>query len=315
MIFVIDSDDPMSAEGRRQDPDSLINYVESIVRDTTFAERVFLAPAAQELDSWIPSIRKSLEADSKTWREQWYDISDHFQDASASTTDDEAISDFDATLAEIMDEKHGDPKGETMDLTGILEFISPNSIRIKGTRIDIEFVIEEFLYGSNPKRIERRYPNLTPLQIYGSLTYYLLNQERMDAYIETGRAAVRAVIEKHRRDRSASSSSSGGSSQLPTSSASGREKTVIRESAVEMVQVDTGGSAKTKTGNLNIRDIFDFISSEAIRIKGTRVGIEIVIERFLDDESPDEIRRHHPLLTPLQNIWLDNLLSAKQRGA
>ena len=126
-----------------------------------------------------------------------------------------------------------------MELTDIFEFISPNAIRIKGTRSDIEFVIEEFLYGSNPKRIERRYPHLTPLQIYGSITYYLLNQERMDAYIETGRAAVRAVIEKHRRDRSASSSS-GGSSQLPTSSASGREKTVIRESAVEMVQVDTG---------------------------------------------------------------------------
>ena len=136
----------------------------------------------------------------------------------------------------------------------------------------------------------------------------------MDAYIEAGRAAVTAVIEKHRRDRSASSSS-GGSSQLPKSSASGREKTVIRESAVEMVQVDTGGSAKTKTGNLNIRDIFDFISPEAIRIKGTRIGIEIVIERFLDGENPEEIRRHHPHPDAAANIWLDNLLSAKQRGA
>ena len=186
-----------------------------------------------------------------------------------------------------------------MELTDIFEFISPNAIRIKGTRIDIEFVIEEFLFGSNPRRIRRRYPHLTPLQIYGSITYYLLNQEKMDAYIEAGRAAVTAVIEKHRRDRSASSSS-GGSPQLPKSSASGREKAVIRESAPEMAQIGTEGSAETKTGNLNIRDIFDFIRADAIRIKGTRVGIEIVIERFLDGENPEEIRRHHPHLTPLQ---------------
>ena len=186
-----------------------------------------------------------------------------------------------------------------MELTDIFDFISPNAIRIKGTRIDIEFVIEEFLFGSNPRRIRRRYPHLTPLQIYGSITYYLLNQEKMDAYIEAGRAAVTAVIEKHRRDRSASSSS-GGSSQLPKSSASGREKAVVRESAPEMAQVGAEGSAGTKTKSLHIRDIFEFISPEAIRIKGTRIGIEIVIERFLDGENPEEIRRHHPHLTPLQ---------------
>lgn len=182
-----------------------------------------------------------------------------------------------------------------MELTDIFDFISPNAIRIKGTRIDIEFVIEEFLFGSNPRRIRRRYPHLTPLQIYGSITYYLLNQEKMDAYIEAGRAAVTAVIEKHRRDRSGSSSS-GGSSQLPKSSAGGREKAVIRESAPEMAQI----GAETKTKSLHIRDIFEFISPEAIRIKDTRVGIEIVIERFLDGENPEEIRRHHPHLTPLQ---------------
>ena len=67
-----------------------------------------------------------------------------------------------------------------------------------------------------------------------------------------------------------------------------------------MAQVGAEGGAGTKTESLNIRDIFDFISPDAIRIKGTRVGIEIVIERFLDGESPEEIRRHHPHLTPLQ---------------
>ena len=65
-----------------------------------------------------------------------------------------------------------------MELTDIFDFISPNAIRIKGTRIDIEFVIEEFLFGSNPRRIRRRYPHLTPLQIYGSITYYSATTKR-----------------------------------------------------------------------------------------------------------------------------------------
>ena len=186
-----------------------------------------------------------------------------------------------------------------MELTDIFDFISPNAIRIKGTRSDIEFVIEEFLYGSNPRRIRRSYPHLTPLQIYASITYYLLNQEKMDAYLEAGRAAVTAVIEKYRRDRSASSSS-GDNSQLPKSTASGSEAAVIRESAPEMTGVGAEASAEPKTKSLHIRDMFEFISPEAIRIKGTRVGIEIVVERFLESESPEEIRRHHPTLTPTE---------------
>ena len=121
----------------------------------------------------------------------------------------------------------------------------------------------------------------------------------MDAYIEAGRAAERAVIEKHRSD-SSYRSSPNVSSQYLKSSAGGSDKAVVRESVPEMAQVSAEGSTETKTERLNIRDIFEFISPNAIRIKGTRIGIEIVIERFLDGESPEEIRRHHPHLTPLQ---------------
>ena len=45
-----------------------------------------------------------------------------------------------------------------MELVDVFDFISPNAIRIKGTRSDIEFVIEEFLYGSNPRRIRAALP-------------------------------------------------------------------------------------------------------------------------------------------------------------
>ena len=200
-----------------------------------------------------------------------------------------------------------------MELTDIFEFISPNAIRIKGTRIDIEFVIEEFLAGSNPKRIRRHHPHLTPLQVYGSITYYLLNQERMDAYIEAGRAAERAVIEKHRSDSSYRSSPNVGSQYLK-SSAGGSDKAVVRESVPEMAQVSAEGSTETKTESLNIRDIFEFISPNAIRIKGTRVGIEIVIERFLDGESPEENSAAPSTSDTAANICLGNLLPTQPKA-
>ena len=53
VIFVIDSDSPMSLYQRRQEPNSLINQIERIVGDHSFAGRVFFAPAVQELEAWL----------------------------------------------------------------------------------------------------------------------------------------------------------------------------------------------------------------------------------------------------------------------
>lgn len=53
VIFVIDSDSPMSFHQRRQEPNSLINQIERIVGDPSFAGKVFFAPAVQELEAWL----------------------------------------------------------------------------------------------------------------------------------------------------------------------------------------------------------------------------------------------------------------------
>ena len=102
---MVDNDDPIVAQRRRRDPNSLINHVEGIVRDNRFAGRVFLAPAVQELDSWLPIVRKSLEAAPQEWREKWERISAHFHDAFANTPEDEVIRDFDEALAEVRRER------------------------------------------------------------------------------------------------------------------------------------------------------------------------------------------------------------------
>lgn len=53
VIFVIDSDSPMSLHQRRREPNSFINQIERIVRDRSFDGRVFFAPAIHELEAWL----------------------------------------------------------------------------------------------------------------------------------------------------------------------------------------------------------------------------------------------------------------------
>ena len=74
-----------------------------------------------------------------------------------------------------------------MQLETMFEFRDNNQdIRIKGTRIGIEIIIEDFLDGASPEEMLIRYPNLSLLQIYATITYYLANREEIDAYIEAG---------------------------------------------------------------------------------------------------------------------------------
>lgn len=87
-----------------------------------------------------------------------------------------------------------------MELTSIFEFVNPETIRIKGTRVGIEIVIEKFLEGANPKEIQRHYPHLTLKQIYATITYYLFNKKVIDAYIEAGYKRIEAAYEAQRKN-------------------------------------------------------------------------------------------------------------------
>ncbi len=89
-----------------------------------------------------------------------------------------------------------------MELANTFDFISPETIRIKGTRVGIEIVIEKFLEGANPEEIQRHHPHLTLKQIYATTTYYLFNREQIDAYIKTGRKQVEAAYEEQRKNPS-----------------------------------------------------------------------------------------------------------------
>ena len=89
-----------------------------------------------------------------------------------------------------------------MELEKIFEFISPKTIRIKGTRVGIEVVIEKFLEGASPEEIRRHHPHLTLKQIYATITYYLFNREETDTYITAGHKRIEAAYEEQRKNPS-----------------------------------------------------------------------------------------------------------------
>jgi uncharacterized protein (DUF433 family) len=74
-----------------------------------------------------------------------------------------------------------------MEVERYFDFLSPEDIRIKGTRIGIETLLEDYLEGASPEEIAARYRNLTLEQVYATILYYFSNRTKLDAYLEVGR--------------------------------------------------------------------------------------------------------------------------------
>ena len=70
-----------------------------------------------------------------------------------------------------------------MNLEAYLEFHGPDDLRIKGHRIGLEHIIDRYHDGLSPEQIALDFPGLSLEQVYGTITYYLHNQQEVDASI------------------------------------------------------------------------------------------------------------------------------------
>lgn len=71
-----------------------------------------------------------------------------------------------------------------MNLEEYFDFLAPDDIRIKGTRIGIETVLYEYIHRENhPETIVRRFPSLTLEQVYAAILYYLHNKNQVERYM------------------------------------------------------------------------------------------------------------------------------------
>ena len=71
-----------------------------------------------------------------------------------------------------------------MELESYFEFIAENAIRIAGTRVGVETVVRDYREGAGPEEIVLRYPTLTLEQVHATITYYLANREKVEAYLD-----------------------------------------------------------------------------------------------------------------------------------
>jgi uncharacterized protein (DUF433 family) len=71
-----------------------------------------------------------------------------------------------------------------VQLEGYFDFLTPNDIRIKGSRIGIESVLYEYIHNARTaEEIKQRFNTLTLEQVYATILYYLHDQEMVGAYL------------------------------------------------------------------------------------------------------------------------------------
>ena len=72
-----------------------------------------------------------------------------------------------------------------MLLEDYFDFLADDDIRIKGTRVGIETVLDDYIHrGQSPEAIARNYPSVTLEQVYATILYYLHNKEALSKYLE-----------------------------------------------------------------------------------------------------------------------------------
>ncbi len=74
-----------------------------------------------------------------------------------------------------------------LNIAEYFDFLDPDDIRIKGTRVGIEIVLEDYLNAMSPEAIAIRYPTLTLEQVYATITFYLHNRHEIEQYLERWR--------------------------------------------------------------------------------------------------------------------------------
>jgi uncharacterized protein (DUF433 family) len=78
------------------------------------------------------------------------------------------------------------------------KFGEVETVRVKGTRIGIEVIIQDYLGGVIPEQIVSNYHRSVNLeQVFATLTYYLHNKTEVDSYMKRGEAIADAYYQEY----------------------------------------------------------------------------------------------------------------------
>jgi uncharacterized protein (DUF433 family) len=70
---------------------------------------------------------------------------------------------------------------------------------IAGSRVSLDSVVYAFLRGESPEGIVESFPALSLEQVFGAVTFYLANRERIDAYLRDAKSEFAQMREEARR--------------------------------------------------------------------------------------------------------------------
>jgi uncharacterized protein (DUF433 family) len=88
-----------------------------------------------------------------------------------------------------------------MRLEDYLDFLADDDIRIRGTRVGIESVLDEYVHrGRTPEQIAEQLPALTLEQVYAAILYYLRDPATVGAYLADWSEYCRSAEEAYDRD-------------------------------------------------------------------------------------------------------------------
>ena len=78
------------------------------------------------------------------------------------------------------------------------------TIRIVGSRVTLDSIVDEFKGGATVEQIQEDFPTLALRDIYCAIAYYLSNKASVEAYLRSQERAgeqVRAEVERHGETR------------------------------------------------------------------------------------------------------------------
>lgn len=72
-------------------------------------------------------------------------------------------------------------------------------IRVAGTRVTLETIVDAFEFGSTAEEIAHQYPAVPLVDVYSVLTYYLRHKPNVEAYMREREACAERVREEVER--------------------------------------------------------------------------------------------------------------------
>jgi uncharacterized protein (DUF433 family) len=77
-----------------------------------------------------------------------------------------------------------------------IETDSRGVVRVAGTRVKLETIVDAFQAGATPEDIAHKHPPVALVDVYSVITYYLRHTAEVDAYVEERRARFSRLREK-----------------------------------------------------------------------------------------------------------------------